>query len=746
MPVFIFDFGSPHRFAPVGFRPVTQVQIRSGLRVALISACLALATLLGDIRTASAACSPTLNPNDSGITATCSGADQTTTYGDGSQDVSSVTVNSGATVAVSGSSGVVRSFRFNSGEVINSGSIAATNSSGAAFAIFNSVGTVTNSGSVIATTNNSGSAYAIQGDAFAVNNSGSIIATANSSGAAYAIQSLVGDTPVTNSGSIVATANSGWAAYAYQDSLGNARVTNSGSITATNSFGLAVAIQEDMGTTTVTNSGSITARSGARSAYAIRTDFGTTTVTNSGSITATSNGAGDAFAIYASGSSALLNTGIISASTVSGSPYAVYFSSGGNSVTLGAGSKLIGSLQIGSTGGNSLSFIGGNSNLTFQTGDLTSASLTGSTIPYAVSCDRAAALDPTSFAANTTMIQSVTRVISSLAPDFVMAQKDGKPFPVVSYAQEAVALKLPEGAMAYVADAPLKGQTAVTADGTSIWSRFFGGQSYDKAVGTLLGFRNTYYGGAIGFDRPVDANLRYGAFLGGLSGTSKLALNYGDTDSQMGFVGVYARYVSDASFVKVGLQTGYGNNSSKRRTNNNLLASGVETANSNSKTWYVSPELSVGHVFALGHFLNGDVSLTPTGQVRFLYGAFGSYTETGGTDNLSIGSRTAQSVEERLTTKFSHVSAFLSDYQLKLDLIGGVLGTQRVSGGTVTGSLLGQSIRFSEPGKASRKAATVGLGAEVTKGLTSVFMAGECIFQPNGVAEYTGRVGVGFRF
>ena len=74
-----------------------------------------------------------------------------------------------------------------------------------------------------------------------------------------------------------------------------------------------------------------------------------------------------------------------------------------------------------------------------------------------------------------------------------------------------------------------------------------------------------------------------------------------------------------------------------------------------------------------------------------------------------------------------------------------MLGTQRLSGGALTGNLLGQPIQFSEPGKASRKAATAGLGAEVTKGLTSIFVTGEYIAQPNGVSDYSGRVGVSIR-
>jgi hypothetical protein len=547
-----------------------------------------------------------------------------------------------------------------------------------------------------------------------------------------------------NYGSVTTTASGGGGAYGIAASR-SATVTNSGTVTTTGVGGIVAGVFA-ITSATVNNSGTITTTS-----IAPGVTFGvfagtSALVTNSGTIAASSTGAGNAASgILGRSATTLVNTGTISAVSGSGSAYALYFSSEADSVTLGAGSKLIGTLSLGG-GADRISFIGGNHNLTFETGNLTSAILTGSTIPYAVSGDRAAAIDPTSFAANTTMLQSTTRVISSLAPDFTPARNGAKALPVLSYAPGPAALKLPEGAMAHVADAPLKSQTAVSADGTGIWTRIFGGQSYDKADGVLVGFRNSYYGGAIGIDRPVDTNFRYGAFLGGLSSTSKLALNYGDTDSKMGFVGAYARYAFGASFVKVGLQAGYGSNESTRRTNNNLLASGIETATSNSSTWYVSPEISFGHEFALGRFLNGDVSVTPTGQLRYLFGSVGRYSETGGTDNLRVDGHASQSVEERLTFKLSHVSTLTSDYQLKLDVIGGVLGTQRVSGDTLTGNLLGQSIQFSEPGKASRKAATAGVGAEVSRGLASFFVAGEYIAQPNGAFDYSGRVGANIRF
>ena len=660
-----------------------------------------------------------------------------TVYAYGAYAARNATVTNSGSIIASGTDFAYGAYAATNATVTNSGSITATSDNAFAYGVNAGLdATVTNSGSITATSGDLLAYGVYAGTDAIVANSGSITA---SSGGGFTYGVTAGrNATVTNFGSVTAT---GGDSFTYGiNAFNNATVTNSGSITATSGNNFAYGINA-FNNATVTNTGSIKATSGN---FAYGLNVYNATVTNSGSITALSVGSG-AFGVNSFGATSLVNTGTISAVSGLGDAYAIRLSSQDDTITLGAGSKLIGRLSLGG-GADTISFIGGNHNLTFSTGDLASAIFTDSTIPYTVSGDRAAALDPTSFAANTTMLQSTTRVISSLAPDFVPARDGAKALPVLSYAPEPAAFKLPEGPMAHVADAPLKSQTAVSADGTAIWTRVFGGQSYEKADGVLVGFRNSYYGGAIGIDRPVDANLRYGVFLGGLSSTSKLALNYGDTDSKMGFVGAYVRYASGATFVKVGLQAGYGSNESTRRTNNNLLASGIETATSNTSNWYISPEISFGHEFALGHFLNGDVSVTPTGQLRHLAASFGSYSENGGTDSLRMDGHTAQIVEERLTFKVSHVSNLTSDYQLKLDVIGGVLGTQRVSGGTLSGTLLGQSIQFSEPGKANRKAATAGLGAEVSKGLTSFFVAGEYIAQPNGVFDYSGRAGASIRF
>jgi len=411
---------------------------------------------------------------------------------------------------------------------------------------------------------------------------------------------------------------------------------------------------------------------------------------------------------------------------------------------VGAGSKIIGTIDLGG-GADVVNFTGGNSNLIFTSGNLSSAVFTGSTIPYAVSGDRAASVDPTSFASSVNMLQSTTRAVSSIVPDFGSTGSEQKSLPTLAYIADPKAPNLSSGIAVVIVDQS-KGNGPFGNGNTSVWTRAFGGQSYEKADGTLVSASDIYYGGVVGLDRAIDPTLNYGAYVGGVTATSTLSSSYGNTVTNMAVAGGYARQALGATFVKLGFQSGYGTNNSTRYTNNNLLTSGVETATASYSNWYLSPELSAGHTYALGTVLNGDFSLTPVAQARYLFGYFGSYTESGGTDSFSVDSHSFQSVEENLSVKASHVSSVMLGYLLRLDLTGGILASQNVKSDTISASLLGQSISFSQPGASTRTGVKAGLGAELTKGKISVSAGGDYIARTGGNYDYSGRLDLNIRF
>jgi uncharacterized protein with beta-barrel porin domain len=161
------------------------------------------------------------------------------------------------------------------------------------------------------------------------------------------------------------------------------------------------------------------------------------------------------------------------------------------------------------------------------------------------------------------------------------------------------------------------------------------------------------YGGMIGSDFTARPGLRTGLFLGGGKTRTSIDLNQGGTDSDMVFGGAYARYDIGASFLHGAIQGGGSRNTTTRTINNNLLANGIETASASFNGWYVSPELTIGHRFALGQFADAAYTLTPSARIRYLYGAFDGYTETGTTAPLTVGVQTASTVEERAEVKLT---------------------------------------------------------------------------------------------
>jgi len=267
-----------------------------------------------------------------------------------------------------------------------------------------------------------------------------------------------------------------------------------------------------------------------------------------------------------------------------------------------------------------------------------------------------------------------------------------------------------------------------------------------QADGELLRTSNTFYGGAIGIENQLRPDLRGGAFAGGGATRSTIELNTGDTDSNLGFGGLYARYFRGASFLYAAVQGGGSRNDTTRNINNNLAPGGLETAKGSYTGWYVSPELRLGHHVALGNIFGGQHTLTPSIGVRYLYGAFGDYTETGSTANLTVNSQTAQTVEERAELKLTRVLPFNATSALLLEATGGALGVQRVGSNTVNAALLGQSIPFAVPGKDDVWGGFGGLGMEFRNANVAVFGSAEYLWLSDSSTVISGKGGVRVAF
>src|SRR6202012_1649577 len=93
-------------------------------------------------------------------------------------------------------------------------------------------------------------------------------------------------------------------------------------------------------------------------------------------------------------------------------------------------------------------------------------------------------------------------------------------------------------------------------DGIAVWTRAFGGEHRLQADGLMQGSVGSYYGGAVGADRPVGANLRVGGFIGAGQTRSDIDPTGQITDSNIVFGGVFAHYMMGASFLDTAVQIG----------------------------------------------------------------------------------------------------------------------------------------------------------------------------------------------
>jgi uncharacterized protein with beta-barrel porin domain len=563
-------------------------------------------------------------------------------------------------------------------------------------------------------------------------NSGSVTATSTGGGGATAIN-ITGGGSVTNSGSAAATSN-GIGSHAFTILVvGGGSITNSGTATATaaDTGGISVALGL-IGNGTIINSGTAfgTAGAGGAQSAAIAIN-GSGTVVNTGSAFAVGGiSAANNVGIQITGAnSTLINAGSIVAP--GGEAIQLAFV-GGDTLTLLAGSFIVGTINFAGTG-NTLNVNVGNQNLTFNT--LTGVTVAGS-VPFVAVGNQVASIDPTPFGLADKNLMDFTRGISGVldqmggsgAPSGPMSSAFAPSAPDSMAARvEQTFAAIP--ALAYASDQALvfKAPSMVASDGRAIWARGFGGERNQDPDNGLLGAHTSFFGGAVGFDILARPDLRLGLFAGG--GESRMSLdgNAGFTNTSTAFGGLDGRWgfvsFGRASFLDFALHGGGSTNATSRTVNNNAIAGGIEIATASYSSSYISPELKYGINIPLW----AQYTLTPSVRVRYVAGFFGGYTETGTTAPLTVASRTTQDFEERGELKLTRATPVGRDLLLTSVNVG-IIGLERVGGTTVNTVLLGAGLPFVTPGRNDTAGIVGGAGIEWrTREGISIFGAGEAI-------------------
>lgn len=374
--------------------------------------------------------------------------------------------------------------------------------------------------------------------------------------------------------------------------------------------------------------------------------------------------------------------------------------------------------------------------------------------PYVINGDTVAVLDPTSFAAADRNVIDVTRTITSL-----VTSRLTNPAPIGGNGSMAIGFA-PSGnvardmandafsgipALSYASNdrVLLSNPNFTAADGTSIWAQGFGGQRVQQADAPTLRSVSHFYGGVLGIDKTVQPGLRLGGFIGGGAIKSTIDLNSGNTSSDIRFGGLYGRYAIGRAFLDFSLLGGYSSNDVKRTIANNLVPGGYEYAAGKYNGWFISPEVAYGFQRSLGY----NLTLTPSARVRYLAAGFGGYQEAGSSTSLTVASRTSHNFEERGEFKLTHTTNATPTEQLQLSGTAGLIALQRVGDSNVNTILLGQSLAFATPGKASIVGFYAGAGFDWRNASGfSVFGAAEFTAMSDQSQTITGRGGVKVAF
>lgn len=635
-------------------------------------------------------------------------------------------VNSGTVVASGGSgpSGTFAVLVGGNGSIVNSGTVdaaAAINRTARGLFLHGS-GSITNSGAVSATAGTV-AAILLDGGGGSIANSGTVSASAVFT--ASAVTLFGGD--IANTGAVTASASGGFGGVARAlYLLGSGNISNAGTATA---------------------SASVAGSTGAASAVLIDGDGN---ITNTGRAVATTGPDGTANALQVTGSGSIFNTGAAIATVGSGGTAdAISFGAGSSTLGIGPGSFVIGNIVF--NGANNAVIMNvGNQNLTFNT--LASATVTGS-VPLIVSGNRIVSVDPTSFAMQGRALTDFTREVTSAIPQMTgsAAAAGGAPLAFAgpetssriadAFAQIPGLAAYSGGSMAF------KNPTVVYADGSAMWGRGFAGQRIQQADGPQQRAANLFYGGMIGGDMRLRPDLRVGAFFGMGSSHTSVDFSLGNSSSDLVFGGGYVHYDAGATFLRAALQAGGSRNANTRSINNNLVAGGLETANAGFNGWYVSPEVTIGHRFALGRTLDASYTLTPSFRLRYLYGAYDGYTETGTTNApLTVGGRSVGTLEERGEIKLTRTVTFRPDDQLSTSAYGGLLGTQRAGDGAINAAALGQVLPFAATGPANVWGGFGGLGLEWRTRRVTMFSTGEYLALSDRSSVVSGRAGLRVAF
>lgn len=424
-----------------------------------------------------------------------------------------------------------------------------------------------------------------------------------------------------------------------------------------------------------------------------------------------------------------LEAGIIGSITnsglISGGDHAIIELGAGNtSLTLLPGSILIGRIDLGG-GVNVLNVGRGLSIMNTFVGGAPIIGYTGGQ-PFAVRGNQVAVVDPTTLAAQDDLIATFLGGVSTNVLARLNAVRRG-----------AASAKNTGRQLASLASGT--GSKRSPKPRWGIWAQGFGAWRQQDARGAASDSNISVGGATVGADRRF-GRFRAGFFLGGMGGRIGTDYNRQHTDVASVVFGGYAQ-TRFSGFVISGMLAGGILDYDRTRTvANNLAAGGLQTATARYQGAFVSPSLTV-----LRPFRFRDLPFEPGLTVRYAALRVGGFRESGAADNFSASGRTIHVAQGRL-----HLSM-----PMRFRAAGGVIrvtprvaldGRSQLGNRRVTGTLLGQGVRFDPGGSRSSLAGVGGLAVSYSRGAATFYAAAEGMYEIDGSRQASIRGGVRFRF
>lgn len=565
---------------------------------------------------------------------------------------STVTINNSGSVSTSGFSGGGILSQGSDATIDNSGSITTSGSFAHGIVSLGSDATIDNSGS-INTSGNGAHGIASTGISTTIDNSGSIMTNGDS---ANGIRSQGANASISNSGSI----STGGSSADGIASLGiNATINNSGSIATSSNTARGIFSQGN--DARISNSGSIS--TGGSTADGIASSGSNAIINNSGSVTtsginaigiwstgidATINNSGSiatsasfAFGIYSQGSNATINnSGLVSATGVDS--YAILGASNDITLNLLSGSQIIGRIDLGDDGGdndtaNVYTGVGISSSLTFENTENINLFGTG-----VVAGNTVVSIDPTGESTRGVALAGMTSSIHNVIGQRMAHTTPLKPVQLAS-------LELSPG-MYFEEHKPVA------------WAQVFGGRFDRDAEGSALAYDHDHVGVNFGYEWDVSGH-RAGLMGGIVRSTTDTQTASFETEADNYYIGAYANRKTHGLNITGSLIAGYGDHDNDRLVVDNL--NGVETANSDFNSWFISPGLTIGSAFTV----DDRLELRPSVSVNYSIALLDDYRESGTTNsNLSVDDRKAKALTARAQLAAAYQFDEASEFEFRVGI------------------------------------------------------------------------------